>query len=272
VEGSVSALLCRTSDRIAATSDGARALAEAVADRMGVQARMIGTPGAPGDTRFDDDLRDARGCLLEAGGQVEDALRDGRFPVLTSSDCSICITTLPAVARARPDAWVLWLDAHPDFNDPQTTQSGFLGGMCLSAACGAWDAGLGAGYVDPARVVMCGIRDVDPGERVLVETHGVGLVERPSQLAEVLAGHQLFVHLDLDVLDPRVMPGLHWPVDGGFSDGGLRTLVAEVAEAADVVGIQITDLPAPALARRVATIVEPVLPPVSSASERGGPA
>ena len=127
---------------------------------------------------------------------------------------------------------MLWLDAHPDFNDPETTPSGFLGGMCLSAACGAWDAGFDDGHVDPARVVMCGIRDVDAGERVLVETHGVGLVERPSRLAELLAEREVFVHLDLDVLDPRVMPGLHWPVDGGFSDGGLRTLLAEVAEAA----------------------------------------
>jgi arginase len=260
VEGAVSALLCRTSDRIASTSEGARELAVAVADRLGVEARMIGTPGDPANTRFEDDLRDARGCLLEAGGQVEDALAAGAFPVITSSDCSICVTTLPAVARQRPEAWVLWLDAHPDFNDPQTTQSGFLGGMCLAAACGAWDAGFDTARFDPARVVMCGIREVDAGERVLVETHGVGLVERPSRLAELLAGRELFVHLDLDVLDPRLMPGLHWPVEGGFSDGGLRTLLAEVAEAADVIGIEITDFPAPALARRVATMVEPLLP------------
>jgi arginase len=260
VEGAVSALLCRTSDRIASTSEGARELAVAVADRLGVEARMIGTPGDPANTRFEDDLRDARGCLLEAGGQVEDALAAGAFPVITSSDCSICVTTLPAVARQRPEAWVLWLDAHPDFNDPQTTQSGFLGGMCLAAACGAWDAGFDTARFDPARVVMCGIRDVDAGERVLVETHGVGLVERPSRLAELLAGRELFVHLDLDVLDPRVMPGLHWPGEGGFSDGGLRTLLAEVAEAADVIGVEITDFPAPALARRVATMVEPLLP------------
>jgi arginase len=260
VEGAVSALLCRTSDRIASTSEGARELAVAVADRLGVEARMIGTPGDPANTRFEDDLRDARGCLLEAGGQVEDALAAGAFPVITSSDCSICVTTLPAVARQRPEAWVLWLDAHPDFNDPQTTQSGFLGGMCLAAACGAWDAGFDTARFDPARVVMCGIRDVDAGERVLVETHGVGLVERPSRLAELLAGRQVFVHLDLDVLDPRVMPGLHWPVEGGFSDGGLRTLLAEVAQAADIVGVEVTDFPAPALARRVATMVEPLLP------------
>jgi arginase len=259
VERAVSALLCRTSDRIAATSAGARELAVAVAQRLGVEPRLIGSPGEPGDTRYDDDLRDARGCLLEAGGQVEDALASDRFPVLTSSDCSICITTLPAVARLRPEAVVLWLDAHPDFNDPDSTPSGFLGGMCLAAACGAWDAGLDVGTIDPARIVMCGIRDVDAGERVLVETHGVGLVERPSQLADVLSGREVFIHLDLDVLDPTVMPGLHWPAEGGLSDGGLRTLLAEVAESADVIGLQITDLPAPALARRVATIVEPVL-------------
>ena len=259
MERAVSALLCRTSDRIAQTSEGARELALAVAQRLGVEARMIGSPGEPGDTPYDDDLRDARGCLLEAGGQVEDALAGGRFPILTSSDCSIAITTLPAVARLRSEAVVLWLDAHPDFNDPETTQSKFLGGMCLAAACGAWDAGLDAGTIDPSRVLMCGIRDVDAGERVLVETKGVGLVERPSRLGDVLADREVFIHLDLDVLDPRVMPGLHWPVEGGFSDGGLRTLLAEVGDTAEVIGIQITDLSAPALARRVTTMVEPVL-------------
>jgi arginase len=253
-------LRCRTSDRTPGGGRGASILAERLAERSGTRVRSIGSPGEPHVGDWADDLRDAHGCLLEAGGQVEDALAAGAFPVITSSDCSICVTTLPAVARQRPEAWVLWLDAHPDFNDPQTTQSGFLGGMCLAAACGAWDAGFDTARFDPARVVMCGIRDVDAGERVLVETHGVGLVERPSRLAELLAGRELFVHLDLDVLDPRVMPGLHWPVEGGFSDGGLRTLLAEVAEAADVIGVEITDFPAPALARRVATMVEPLLP------------
>jgi arginase family enzyme len=259
-DAAVVALRCRTSDRTAGGVRGAEALAPRLGRLLGVEPRMIGSPGEPRPGDFAADLRDSRGCLLEAGGQVEDALAGGRFPVLTSSDCSICITTLPAVARLRPDAYVLWLDAHPDFNDPETTPSGFLGGMCLSAACGAWDAGFDDGHVDPARVVMCGIRDVDAGERVLVETHGVGLVERPSRLAELLAEREVFVHLDLDVLDPKVMPGLHWPVEGGFSDGGLRTLLAEVAEAAQIVGVEVTDFPAPALARRVTTIVEPLLP------------
>ena len=53
-----------------------------------------------------------------------------------------------------------------------------------------------------------------------------------------------------------------FPAPGGLSDGGLRTLLAEVGEAVDLVGCEITGLLAPDKARRVATMVEPLLPPV----------
>ena len=67
----------------------------------------------------------------------------------------------------------------------------------------------------------------------------------------------MFVHLDLDVLDPAVLPA-QFPAPGGFSDGGLRTLLAEVMDAADVVGCEITSFGRPQLVRRIATVVEPV--------------
>ena len=261
MEGAVIALLCRTSDRDARGAQGAAALAGELAARLGAEAREIGSPGEPRDGGYQDDLRAAHGCLLEAGGQLDDALAAGRYPLLTASDCSICLTTLPALVRHRPDAWVLWLDAHADFNSPDTTPSGFLGGMCLAGACGVWDSGLGAG-VDPARVVMCGVRDVDPGERVLLDTRGVGRVERPAELAGLLTGRPVFVHLDLDVLDPAVLPAT-FAAPGGFSDGGLRTLLAEVAEVAELIGAEITALIAPERAKRIATVVEPLLAPAA---------
>src|SRR4051812_18673961 len=114
---------------------------------------MIGTPGESHHARYDDDLADSRGCLLEAGGQVDDALAARRFPALVAGDCSIALTTLPALARNRPDAKVLWLDAHGDFNTPDTTSSGFLGGMCLAGACGHWDPGLGQEPLPVERLV-----------------------------------------------------------------------------------------------------------------------
>ena len=137
--------------------------------------------------------------------------------------------------------------------------------MCLAAACGVWDDGLGAEpAVDPARVVMCGVRDLDAGERALVDLRGVKN-EPPSNLAQRLAGLPVYVHLDLDVLDPSVMAA-QFAVPGGLSDGGLRTLLAEVAESAEVVGVEITAFEAPddetetaGLAELMASIVEPLL-------------
>ena len=261
---SVIGLLCRTSDRSAGHARGVAALAPALADQAATTARMIGTAGEPRDADWSDDLRDSRGCLLEAGGQVDDALVADRFPVLVAGDCSISATTLPTVLRHEPDAHVLWLDAHGDFNTPDTTPSGFLGGMALAAACGKWDAGLVEDVVDPARVVMCGVRDLDGPEQVLLETSGVQNV-RPSQLGDELDGKDVYVHLDLDVLDPTVMPAL-FPADGGLSDAGLRTLLGEVAGVSRLIGVEITAFEAPedeaertALTETIATIVQPLM-------------
>jgi arginase len=257
---SVAALRCRTSDRTAGGARGAESLALA----LDPDARLVGTPGEPRIAPYEDDLRDSHGCLLEAGGQVEDILAAERFPVLTSSDCSICMTTFQAVVRHAPDVHVLWLDAHGDFNTPETTPSAFLGGMCLAAACGRWESGFEPS-LEPSRVLMCGVRDLDAGERVLVETAGVSNA-RPSEVVPALAGRRVFVHLDLDVLDPDILPA-QFAVQHGLSDTGLRTLLSEVARSCDVVGAEVTAFEAPEdemeRTRRtelVASIVRALLP------------
>jgi arginase family enzyme len=257
---SVAALRCRTSDRTAGGARGAEALALA----LDPEARLVGTPGEPKAASYKDDLKDSRGCLLEAGGQVEDMLTAERFPVLTSSDCSICMTTFQAVTRHAPDVHVLWLDAHGDFNTPETTPSEFLGGMCLSAACGRWDAGFEPS-LEPAKVLMCGVRDLDPGERVEVERAGIGNA-RPSEVVPALRGKQVYVHLDLDVLDPDVLPA-QFAVPHGLSDTGLRTLLGELKVAAEIVGLEVTAFEAPEDDRErairtalVASIVGALLP------------
>ena len=222
------ALLCRTSDRSPDGSLGAVGLSALVG------ARQVGAPAAPRVAGWSEDLRDSRGCLLEAGGQVDDALSAGGRPVLLASDCSVAISTLPVVVRHRPDAWVVWLDAHADFNTPQTSPSGYLGGMGLAGACGLWETGFGAG-VDPGRVAMLGVRDVDGGERVLLDTHGVGRPAGP----QALAGLPVFVHLDLDVLDPSALPAA-FPVPGGWSFEELHDVLTALAEGSELIGAEVT--------------------------------
>jgi arginase family enzyme len=257
-------LLCRTADRHASSARGVETLAPLIAEQAGTTARMIGSPGEPRTQGWEEDLRASRGCLLEAGGQVDDALVDEHMPVLVAGDCSIAMTTLPTVARHNAEVYVLWLDAHGDYNTPDTTPSGYLGGMPLAAACGRWDAGLTDTRVDPAQVLLCGVRDLDGREQVLLETSGVRTL-RPSQLADMLDGEDVYVHLDLDVLDPSIVPS-QFPVDGGLSDAGMRTLLSEVAGVANLVGIEITGFQAPedeiertTLAETIAAIVHPIL-------------
>jgi arginase len=241
------ALLCRTSDRGPEGAEGAAELGELLG------ARTIGTPGPFRDGRWDEDLRDGRGCLLEAGGQVDDAFADGRRPLLLAGDCSVCLTTLPTVLRHHPGAWFLWLDAHGDFHSPDTTASGYLGGMCLAGACGVWDAGLGQEPVEPARVLQWGVRDVEGGERVLLDTRGVHVVRNPA----ALAGLEVFLHVDLDVLDPSVMPA-RFPAPGGASPERLRGLLAQVATTCTVIGLEVTSI-APAHATLAREVLDPLL-------------
>jgi arginase len=256
---SIVGMLCRSSERVEGAAAGTEALAHALAARHDVEARLIGSPSPMKVQRYEDDLRDSRGCLLEAGGQVEDALAAGRRPVLVAADCSVSVTTLSVVARQIPGVTVLWLDAHADFNTPETTVSGYLGGMCLAAACGLWDAGFdGPSPLDPTAVVTCGLRDVEGPESVLLETRGVTTVTRPGLLAEALRGRPVFVHLDLDILDPTIIPS-PFPAPGGLSDAGLRTLLAEVAGAADLIGCEITGFHDPSLAELIAIAVDPLI-------------
>jgi arginase len=241
-------LCCRTSDRTPGAVRGAQTIAPLIGKRLGVEPRTIGSVAEPRTTRFEDDLRDSRGCLLEAGGQVDDALAAGRVPVIAAADCSISVTTLPSALRHRPDAKVLWLDAHGDYNTPDTTGSGYLGGMCLAGACGEWDAGLGD-TIEPGQVVLAGVRDLDDGERDLLERSdatviGASAVETLVAVKNALDGAPAFVHLDLDVLDPEEFPAAV-PAPGGLSSDKLYDLMEAVAEDSELVGVEITAFEAP---------------------------
>ena len=278
VAPAVIALLCRTSDRTPRASSGAAALAPLVAARLGVEAATVGAPGPARPAPWGDDLRDSRGCLLEAGGQVADALGAGAVPVLLAGDCSIALATLTAVAATRADARVLWLDAHGDFNTPDTTPSGFLGGMCLAGACGSWDAGLGLEPIAPERVVLAGVRDLDARERDLLGASAATVIgaslETLVYVQNALDRAPVYVHLDLDVLDPASFPA-QFPADGGLSPSKLYDLFEAVAGECELVGLEVTAFEAPddqlelsAAASTAVEVLEPLLAALSTAGDR----
>jgi arginase family enzyme len=155
---------------------------------------------------------------------------------------------MPTVARRSPGVRFLWIDAHGDFNTPATTPSGFLGGMCLGAACGRWDAGW-PDTIDPRDVWFLGVRDLDPGEKVEVEAAGVHSGVPPEG--------PVYVHLDLDALDPAVLPP-QFPVPGGMQADEVRSVLAGLVAGGRLVGLEVTAFEAPEHVDLVLEILEPI--------------
>lgn len=271
-EAALVAMRCRTADRSRASAQGVETLVATIARQLRMQPRMIGSPQPALSQGYEQDLAASRGCLLEAGGQVEDALNAGTLPVLVAGDGAIALTTLPTVARMRPDARVLWLDAHAAFHTPKSTSTGYLGGMALAGACGLWDTGFD-GSMPAERVVLCGVREMDPGEHEALERTGVTVIgsslETLVYMQNALDGAPVYLHLDVDVLDAKTMPVSHSvKAAGGFDDGKLLDLLEALGESCGVVGIEVTGFEAQdgedeqtAMAAEViAGVLDPLLP------------
>lgn len=228
----------------------------ALAPPLGVQPEIVGAlepPAGPFDWRLDLDA--TRDDLHAAGDAVDRGVAAGDVPLLLAAQCTVAMTTLPAVARHHPEAVVLWLDAHGDLNTPDTSASAFLGGMPLAAAIGAWDSGLAGGRLDPANVVLCGLRDLDPGEEALIADTPLRVVE-PAGVADAVAGRPLFVHLDCDVLSGDVLPAA-FPAPGGMQPAELGAVLRAAGEAcARLVGLEVTAFsPPPARRAEIAATV-----------------
>ena len=195
---------------------------------------------------------------------VRDALAAGEMPVVAGGDHSIAVGTVAGVAehyRAnRESIGLLWIDAHADMNTPETSPSGNVHGMPLSACLG-----LGApeltelgGFGPKVRrdhVVLLGIRDLDRREKEIVHASGVhaytmraiderGLAEVMTEalgfLTDGTAGFH--VSLDFDGLDPSVAPGVGTPVRGGLSFREAHLLMEIVADSRAAVSLEVTEI------------------------------
>jgi arginase len=219
-------------------------------DRANVDApiRETADPGDP-HARFLDEIRAA--CERVAV-RVADVAAEGLTPLVLGGDHSIALGTLGGLASVRGPGAVLWLDAHGDLNNPETTPSGNVHGMPLAAALGRAGAGFASEAwtlpsVEPARVALVGTRSLDPGEQELVrdlqlsvftmseiDRRGLEAVIRDA-LSIVDGAAFVHVSLDMDVIDPDVAPGVGTPVRGGLSYREAHLAMELIAEA-DVLG------------------------------------
>jgi len=175
--------------------------------------------------------------------------RDGYFTVGLLATCPSMPGLVAGLQHSGTSAkpiriGMLWLDAHPDFNTPETTRSGSLGGMPVAVATGRaltrmrLDAKLDPPLADE-QVVMGGVRLTDPLEQQLLDSSRIQQVSvddlrqhRQAVFAQLdrlsRVNDKIYVHIDMDVLDPREVMGHVNKVPNGPSSEELATLFEEI--------------------------------------------
>jgi arginase family enzyme len=218
----------RVADRAARMILGAELTAKALAERYGVEIKYLGKPSPHEHDDWTHSLPQAKETLQSIRAAIEASIRLQSLTLMISNTCSVSLASLPVVAQAHPDAVLLWIDAHGDFNTPETTDSGYLGGMVLAATCGLWDSGHGSG-VRPNQVILVGARDIDMPERQLIEKSGVRIIP-PEQVSTVnilqaIGNAPVWIHVDWDVMEPGYLPA-DYSVPNGLLPQQIKSLFA----------------------------------------------
>ncbi len=210
-------------------------------------AAVAAALGAVGASTVELDMGEPPEDAL-AGGlpAIEAAVAEaGPNPLVLLGECTLTPAVTAGLRAAHPDLVLVWVDAHGDLNTPETSPSGFLGGMPFAVLLG-WchDRLRRAAGLDPAlpeaRAALVGARDLDLGEQAAIErSHLVVADDVAAALAGLPAGVPIHLHLDGDVLDPADAPGVDFPAPDGWSGAQLDAEMAALAATGRVVGVSL---------------------------------
>jgi arginase len=218
-------------------------------------------PQGPANARYLPQIAESCRRLARA---VEQAMARGQIPLVLGGDHSVAIGTIAGVSRhfrkRKARIGVIWLDAHPDMNTPQTSPSGNVHGMPLACSIGMGPRPLTHIYgyapkVDPKNVAIIGLRDVDLLEKPHVKRSGVraftmrDIDERGMRaiMAEALeiamAGTEGFhVSLDMDSVDPQEAPGVGTPVRGGLNYREAHLAMEMICDSGRMVSMEVVEV------------------------------
>jgi len=179
--------------------------------------------------------------------RVQDALdRVADTPILIGGDCGSELGAIEHALRREPGMAVVWFDAHCDLNTPETSPSGVFNGMVLRALLGdAPDPLRPATPLQAGRVLYVGARSIDPGEEAYIAEHGIPVLGAdPAALVEAVAATgatSVYIHVDLDVLDPAEFTGLEMPEPFGLTGVEVVAAIRALRERFPLTGAGVTE-------------------------------
>lgn len=177
---------------------------------------------------------------------VADTVARGNRPVSIAGDCCSSIGVLAGLQMAGLNPALLWLDAHGDFNTWDTTPSGFLGGMPLAMIVGRGEQtmvnAVGLRRFPESRVVLTDARDLDPEEKKAVAGSQVSHLKDVLRLPDhpLVSDPTLYVHLDVDIINPNDAAAMSYLAPGGPSAADLKTVFRRLARTGRVIAVSMS--------------------------------
>ena len=241
--------------RYAQLSETLRDLGHEVRDLGNVPVAVVETiDRSSGNAHYLEEIRAACG----AAATILQNLEPDVFPICIGGDHSMSMGTVAGAFNGERRG-LICVDAHTDFNTPDSSPSGNIHGMPVASLVGLGDERLinigGEGRkVRPQDVVMIGIRSVDTNERQLLKEHGIkvftmkdidrlGMADVVKQAFEHLAHLEKWhVSFDADSLDPSIAPGVGTPVAGGLSYREAHLLMELLSDTRRVASLDLVEV------------------------------
>jgi arginase len=218
-------------------------LAPLLADRLhaGKRVRIAFNPR----DRYLTAAREA--CRTLADG-VAASVREGAFPVVVGGECTLIAGALSGALAADDALSLVYFDAHGDFNTLATTPSHYIAGMVLAHVCGRSVAPLlfpGSRRIADDHVALVGARALDAGELGNLDRSRVLRIafdaeqRDASGLVAWTRRRPVWLHLDVDVIDPHDFPAVAFPAVGGPSLVAVADVIRQVFSVSDVRGLSL---------------------------------
>lgn len=166
---------------------------------------------------------------------VDRIIKRDRLPLILGGDHSCVLGSVKGILNNFDNPGIIYFDAHADINTDKTTPTGNIHGMPIATLMGMGDkrllkVGESRKSINPKNIVYIGLRDLDPGEQVIIRELGIkaysvqdidriGIEEVMNEAIDYITKETDAIHIsfDVDCLDPKVAPGTGVKVLGGLT-------------------------------------------------------
>ncbi len=183
------------------------------------------------------------GVQRELASAVERAAREAPRVTVVAGDCLSSLAVVAGLQRAGLDPAIVWLDAHGDVQTVETSTSGYLAGMPIRMLVGYGRSylaePLALRVIPEERVLLVGARDLDPPEAEYLATSGIRRCNVEELTPELLPEGPIYLHFDVDVIDPPDLPALKFLAKDGPTAGTVAASLRRVMDTGRVAALNI---------------------------------